>query len=141
MNHDGKKPLSLSPDPEKAVNGTQHHGMRIHRGIPIPRHMLAPDQEGYRTPTIEDYEHHYGHFNRTVQSQILARPSSPLSNCNVSSPAVYENQSANRSRFSLHLELEKLGWTQRLRHFTWTFFTMTMATGGIANVLHAGEEH
>ncbi|KAF1959870.1 C4-dicarboxylate transporter/malic acid transport protein, partial [Byssothecium circinans] len=30
-----------------------------------------------------------------------------------------------------------LGWRERIRHFTWTWFTMTMATGGIANVLYS----
>lgn len=34
--------------------------------------------------------------------------------------------------------LEKLHWRERLRHFTWSFFTMTMATGGIANVIYEG---
>lgn len=29
-----------------------------------------------------------------------------------------------------------LSWRQRIRHFTWTWFTLTMATGGIANVLY-----
>ena len=30
----------------------------------------------------------------------------------------------------------KLPIRERVRHFTWTWFTMTMATGGIANVLY-----
>jgi hypothetical protein len=30
----------------------------------------------------------------------------------------------------------KLPVRERIRHFTWTWFTMTMATGGIANVLY-----
>ena len=33
---------------------------------------------------------------------------------------------------------EFLGFRGRIRHFTWTWFTMTMATGGIANVLYTG---
>lgn len=34
---------------------------------------------------------------------------------------------------------EKLGWNERVRHFTWNFFSMTMATGGIANLLHTSK--
>ena len=47
-------------------------------------------------------------------------------------------QSAKSSTVSLHDRLAKLQWRERIRHFTWSFFTLTMATGGIANVLHAG---
>lgn len=32
---------------------------------------------------------------------------------------------------------ERLPWRERIRHFTWTWFCLTMATGGIANVLYA----
>lgn len=35
-------------------------------------------------------------------------------------------------------EKKKLSWRERVRHFTWTWFCMTMATGGIANVLYTG---
>lgn len=35
-----------------------------------------------------------------------------------------------------YLETKKLAIRERIRHFTWTWFTMTMATGGIANVLY-----
>ncbi|KAF2444739.1 hypothetical protein P171DRAFT_360266 [Karstenula rhodostoma CBS 690.94] len=31
---------------------------------------------------------------------------------------------------------QRLSWRERIRHFTWTWFCMTMATGGIANVLY-----
>jgi hypothetical protein len=31
-----------------------------------------------------------------------------------------------------------LSWKQRMQHVTWAWFTLTMATGGIANVVHDG---
>ena len=38
-----------------------------------------------------------------------------------------------------HSVLDKLHWRERIRHYTWTFFTATMATGGISNVLYTGK--
>jgi len=35
-------------------------------------------------------------------------------------------------------EEKSMKFRERIRHFTWTWFTMTMATGGIANVLYTG---
>lgn len=48
-------------------------------------------------------------------------------------------EQANRDQFHEQLDDHfpvKLSFKQRMRHFTWTWFTMTMATGGIANVLY-----
>lgn len=37
-----------------------------------------------------------------------------------------------------NVDRAKLSFRERIRHFTWTWFCMTMATGGISNVLYAG---
>jgi hypothetical protein len=33
---------------------------------------------------------------------------------------------------------QELAWSDRMKHFTWTWYTLTMATGGVVNVLHEG---
>jgi len=38
------------------------------------------------------------------------------------------------------IEVRKVGFRDRVGCYTWTWFTMTMATGGIANVLHSSNK-
>ncbi|KAJ5598902.1 C4-dicarboxylate/malic acid transporter [Penicillium lagena] len=33
--------------------------------------------------------------------------------------------------------MPKLSWKMRIRHITWAYFTLTMATGGLANVFYS----
>lgn len=122
--------------------------------LAVPRHMRSPGDDGYRTPTIEDAE-------RTLE--ILGAADSPSSNARevhtsaleatlqrVSSRATEHtahkeyNRSKDRDGSSLtqrvtHSSASTLSWRKRIRHVTWAYFTLTMATGGLANVLYAGE--
>ncbi len=102
-------------------------GMPVHRGVPIPGHMIAPGQEGYRTPMIEDYEQASTHQAHQV---VHPSPGQPDTRLNVQRPGLSTHHSINLSNLSFSPTLlEKLQWRERIRHFTWTFFTLTMATG------------
>ncbi|CAK1360111.1 unnamed protein product [Cercospora beticola] len=48
----------------------------------------------------------------------------------------WSNHSVSRLRSEVIEHVHDLHFKQRIRHFTWGWFTMTMATGGIANVLY-----
>ena len=109
------------------------------RGVlPVPKHMLSPGQDGYRTPTIEDFEMH-----SCRPTPLFRDVESSKNNLHFQmpqlSPGHAHRHSLNLSNGNTALNiLEKLHWRERIRHFTWTFFTLTMATGGIANVLYEG---
>lgn len=114
----------------------------VHRGIPLPDHMVPPGQDGYRTPTVEDYQRHVREAHQQQQQQQL-RPRRPgvvssarNSRARIPTARMFSNLSSGSLGQGI---LEGLEWRERIRHFTWTFFTMTMATGGIANVLYSGE--
>ena len=114
------------------------------QGIHTPKHMLPPGQDGYRTPTIGQYEMQTGgpttpNGARTPASNGLATPNGQSTPNSLHNRLPHFRHHLSSSSTSLaHSILDKLHWRERIRHYTWTFFTMTMATGGIANVLHNG---
>lgn len=57
-------------------------------------------------------------------------------------PSALRQWSSDRIRRSMldqYEHIHHLHFKERIRHFTFTWFTMTMATGGVANVLYQGE--
>ena len=112
-------------------------GLRLVHGVTLPPGMADPKQDGYRTPTGEDFERHF--HKRQKQVMTLA-PSQGHTGGHLPSS---RPGSAGRSHLSLSALSEKVDetihWKQRMRHFTWNFFSMTMATGGIANVIKSGK--
>ncbi|KAI4139816.1 MAG: hypothetical protein LQ341_004072 [Variospora aurantia] len=113
---------------QRQVRDELTHGLERHNGIPMPPHMSQPGQDGYRTPTVHDYERVEAESGEKTHRRGTPSPSAGLSR---------RQSGANpASRSMIDLGLERLQWNERLKHYTWTFFTMTMATGGIANVLY-----
>jgi hypothetical protein len=114
---------------------------------PIPRHLRKPGEDGYRTPTIEDPEHpaHYGVDISTFASALsngIDVPMQSSSHVRCTHHHFGHNPHyCHRMDHSDELPFEPpnvLSWKQRIKHVTWAYFTVTMATGGIANVLSSG---
>ncbi|KAL9625697.1 MAG: hypothetical protein Q9160_000015 [Pyrenula sp. 1 TL-2023] len=104
--------------------------------ISKPRHLLPPGEDGYRTPTIEDFEH--GNDNQTQAFPPL--PDGPSLPTDIHEE-LYRISSSRQEPTSLEKRMQslekanQLGWRYRVKHFTWAYFTLSMATGGICNVL------
>ncbi|KAL8887094.1 MAG: hypothetical protein Q9215_005299 [Flavoplaca cf. flavocitrina] len=94
--------------------------------------MSRPGQDGYRTPTVHDYERGREGDKPQDERPPDAKPATPRP----LSAGLFSRQSPLLNLSKIDLHLERLHWRERIRHYTWTFFTVTMATGGIANVLY-----
>jgi hypothetical protein len=110
----------------------------------LPRHLRKPGEDGYRTPTIEDSEHpaHHGIDTSAFTSTVCDGSDHPMDSGSQVHCAYHHfghnPHYCHRRRHSEGLPFEpptKLSWKQRIKHVTWAYFTVTMATGGIANVL------
>lgn len=122
----------------------------------FPRHLRRPGDDGYRTPTIEDVDSDstvvrsvpIAMFDDeltpvpTVVSRYRRTYTNGASTTNGggdSVPVPSDNALLTGAPLSLiHSFPSRLSWKERLKHFTWAYFTLTMATGGLANVLYSG---
>ncbi|KAJ9194351.1 hypothetical protein DTO164E3_5329 [Paecilomyces variotii] len=120
----------------------------------VPRHWRSPGEDGYRTPTIEDAERAVSIGSAEYPFSMNAREAhtSALGAIN-DTGSTFRPVTSNSEKRSVSDNIPgvdhaipprvpsersgKLSWRQRIRHFTWAYFTLTMATGGIANVLYA----
>jgi hypothetical protein len=112
----------------QAHHGDGHGYLQVDRRRP----SMA---DGLRTPTIEDQEHrahglalHPGYLHHGHRSDLSRQP------------VINEHDDCMLAKQDTpDAEIKHLTWSQRMKHVTWAWFTLTMATGGIANVLHTGQ--
>ena len=126
---------SSIPTPFTKTSNYLADDLSIHDGVPLPAHIPPPGQEGYRIPTVEDYQPHPQQGLQELRRRSSGYSSTfplPPSGMHAGHNFPVENPNSN-----VNLQ-ERMGWKQRVRYFTWAFFAMTMATGGIANVLASG---
>lgn len=122
--------------------------------LPVPRHMRSPGDDGYRTPTIEDAERTLsilgvgdspGNNAREVHTSALEAALHRVSSratentANLEFNRCKEHAGSSITRRPTNASASTLSWKKRIRHVTWAYFTLTMATGGLANVLYEGE--
>ena len=135
-----KRVTIQAPSPEQSRPATPLHDDRVSVDLIVPRHALLPGADGYLTPPAGG--HGFANNPTNEKSGGTLSGSNPHLRLHGLLNTTIGHHSANTSTTSLSERLlERLQWRERLRHFTWTFFTMTMATGGIANVLSAGMQY
>ncbi|OXV11846.1 hypothetical protein Egran_00393 [Elaphomyces granulatus] len=94
----------------------------------LPPYYRQSGNEGYHTPTI---------IEGTLRSVPLSFDGYPFPIQTLPHISNGTNEISSEGKLSkLGLgDQRRLPWKQRIRHFTWAYFTLTMATGGIANVI------
>jgi hypothetical protein len=103
---------------------------------------LALPENGYQSPQMEDEDMFFGkdilrdnnrrRLGKTKENSGTGEDSTPDSDTRLNGSNGIENTRPDDKGGEKRYELR-----DRVCCFTWTWFTMTMATGGIANVLHA----
>lgn len=112
--------------------------------------VRQPDNDGWRTPVIEDDDHPLNlwrtqHTNGTaLESSFPSQDGMSTENFNrfqQTEPPPPPIEKAHAKPGDRYVNEEHLPWRERVKHTSWAWFTMTMATGGLANVLHAGKHY
>lgn len=140
--------------PQLARNATACSNVRMpamSSSSTVPRHMRSPGDDGYRTPTIEDAQLNFPVLRVSDSRGSQGIQSSAVEQLhNLSQRATDRGLESEQKdcgdcldHNSLHRTLtgysaKSLSWKKRIRHVTWAYFTSTMATGGLANVLYEG---
>lgn len=96
--------------------------------------------DGWRTPTIEDPDHPVNR-PKIFGDTLLSRSSSTGRRKDTELEAAAQSNMIQPMPVPPLVEDEKpdnLPWKKRLKHVTWAWFTLTMATGGISNTLYSG---
>jgi hypothetical protein len=103
---------------------------------------LEAPENGYESPKPTDEVFfgqgmHNGERRRAGRKKSenidKSEPETPESNAPANGPRTDEEPSIGVAGKAVR----RVGLRVRMGCFTWTWFTMTMATGGIANVLHS----
>jgi len=96
--------------------------------------------EGWRTPTIEDPDHP-GNRPKNSADTLLSRNSPTGRRKKPELGSAHQLNMIQPMPVPPLVDDEKpkhLPWMKRLKHVTWAWFTLTMATGGISNTLYSG---
>ena len=132
-----------------ATRQIHHRGAMMLLPSQVLQEAARPRNDGYRTPTIEDPEHPAHPSQRRKRSlstasqffhglqngSSVSRPSTPVKE--KAKQRVLDHQSDDLG-YDLDQKPMVLSWRKRMKYVTWAYFTITMATGGIANVLSRG---
>ncbi|KAF7194833.1 Malic acid transport protein [Pseudocercospora fuligena] len=111
------------------VDGPQDAG-RVHRGARQERRIDTPQaSSGVDLSTYDS-----GSTEKTSSPERLRTPGE--SNRPRLHSRQWSHSSITRRILHPHEHIHELHFKERIRHFTWTWFTMTMATGGVANTLY-----
>ncbi|EXJ68824.1 uncharacterized protein A1O5_07755 [Cladophialophora psammophila CBS 110553] len=121
----------------RPINQRYHGDYDTYPGAAEARSPYA--QDGWRTPIVEDPEHRANrsrnYFNNVSPPETSSEP--PWKDSQTTAAANGEDAEKGKAEGMLDDHPKVLSWSQRMKHVTWAWFTLTMATGGIANVLHA----